>query len=67
MPPTRSARRVRAFRWRNFTVNASTTVALPYGTWTLQITGKTPVGSWPVVTLDPRVATTATANVKITS
>jgi type II secretory pathway pseudopilin PulG len=51
----------------SFTVNASTTIALPYGTWTLQISGKTPVGSWPVVTLDPRVTTTATANVKITS
>ena len=51
----------------SFTVNASTTIALPYGTWTLQVTGKTPVGSWPVVTLDPRVTTTATANVKITT
>jgi prepilin-type N-terminal cleavage/methylation domain-containing protein len=51
----------------SFTVNASTTIALPYGTWTLQASGKTPVGSWPVVTLDPRVTTTATANVAITS
>ena len=51
----------------SFTVNGSTTVALPYGTWTLQVTGKTPVGSWPVVTLDPRVPTTATANVKTTT
>ena len=49
----------------SFTVNGSTTIALPYGTWTLQVTGKSPVGSWPVVTLDPRVTTTATANVKI--
>jgi type II secretory pathway pseudopilin PulG len=51
----------------SFTVNASTTVALPYGTWTLQISGKTPVGSWPVVVLDPRSTGTVTANVKITS
>ena len=48
-----------------FTVNASTTIALPYGTWSLQISGKSPVGSWPTVALDPRVATTAVANVKI--
>ena len=49
----------------SFTTNGSTTVALPYGTWTLQVTGKTPVGSWPVVTLDPRSSSTVTANVNI--
>ena len=48
-----------------FTVNATTTIALPYGTWSLQISGKSPVGSWPTVVLDPRVATTTVANVKI--
>jgi prepilin-type N-terminal cleavage/methylation domain-containing protein len=51
----------------SFTVNGSTTVALPYGTWTLQAAGKTPVGSWPVVTLDPRSSATVNATVSITS
>jgi hypothetical protein len=50
----------------SFTVNGSTTVALPYGTWTLQVTGKSPVGSWPVVVLDPRASGIVTANVAIT-
>ena len=36
-----------------FTTSTSTLVALPYGTWTLKITGKSPVGSWPVIALDP--------------
>ena len=49
----------------SFTVNGTATIALPYGTWTLQVTGKSPVGSWPVVVLDPRVTTTTVANVKI--
>lgn len=48
-----------------FTVSGSTTIALPYGTWTLQISGKTPVGSWPTVTLDPRSSSTVNANVNI--
>lgn len=47
------------------TVSGSTLVALPYGTWTLQASGKTPVGSWPVVALDPRSSATTTANVNI--
>lgn len=49
----------------SFTTNGSTTVALPYGTWTLQVSGKTPVGSWPVVTLDPRSNSIVNANVNI--
>jgi hypothetical protein len=32
--------------------------ALPYGTWTITVTGKTPKPSWPLVVLDPRSATT---------
>jgi len=33
-------------------------VLLPYGKWTLQVSGKTLQSgkTWPVVTLDPRVA-----------
>lgn len=40
-------------------------VALPYGTWTLKVVGKTPVGAWPQVVLDPRSATTTNAVVQI--
>jgi len=47
------------------TTSTSTLVALPYGTWTLKINGKSPVGSWPVVMLDPRSTTTVPANVSI--
>jgi len=52
-----------------FTVNSATptAIALPYGTWTLQIPGKTPVGSWPTVVLDPRASGPVSATVKITS
>jgi hypothetical protein len=52
-----------------FTVNSAspTAIALPYGTWTLQISGKTPVGSWPTVVLDPRSSASVSATVKITS
>ncbi len=49
----------------SLTTSGTTTVALPYGTWTLQVSGKSPVGSWPVVTLDPRSAATTNANVSI--
>jgi type II secretory pathway pseudopilin PulG len=27
--------------------------ALPYGTWTITVDGRLPVGAWPVITLDP--------------
>ena len=40
-------------------------IALPYGTWTIKASGKTPIGSWPVVTLDPSATAAATANVSI--
>jgi prepilin-type N-terminal cleavage/methylation domain-containing protein len=40
-------------------------VALPYGTWTIKASGKTPVGSWPVVSLDPAATASSTANVSI--
>ncbi|MGZ6887450.1 MAG: prepilin-type N-terminal cleavage/methylation domain-containing protein [Acidimicrobiia bacterium] len=47
------------------TNTGSLLVALPFGTWTIKASGKTPVGSWPTVSLDPTSTTTATANVNI--
>lgn len=39
-------------------------VALPYGVWTLTVPGHTPLsGSWPTVTLDPRITGGYVANV----
>jgi type II secretory pathway pseudopilin PulG len=47
-----------------FTGAGSALVALPYGVWTLQVPGHTPLsGSWPTVTLDPRVTGMSVANV----
>ncbi len=40
-----------------FSGPATSLVALPYGTWTFQVSGGTPYsGSWPTVPLDPRVS-----------
>lgn len=38
--------------------------ALPYGNWTLTVTGRTPVATWPVATLDP-TGTTSTPTVTV--
>lgn len=39
-------------------------VALPYGVWTLTVPGQTPLsGTWPTVTLDPRITGGYVANV----
>jgi type II secretory pathway pseudopilin PulG len=39
-----------------FSGPATTLVALPYGSWTFQVSGASPyTGSWPTVALDPRV------------
>ncbi len=47
-----------------FTGPGTALVALPYGVWTLQVPGHTPLsGSWPTVTLDPRVSGGYVANV----
>ena len=49
-----------------FTATTGTAlIALPYGTWTIKASGKTPIGSWPVVTLDPSATAASTANVSI--
>jgi len=39
--------------------------ALPYGTWTLQVPGHSPVGSWPTFTLDPSGPSIVNATVQI--
>jgi hypothetical protein len=39
--------------------------ALPYGTWTLKVAGRTPVGAWPTVTLDPTASGVVTTEVKV--
>ncbi|MGZ4802643.1 MAG: carboxypeptidase regulatory-like domain-containing protein [Acidimicrobiia bacterium] len=42
----------------------SSLMALPYGTWTFSVTGASPYGgSWPTVTLDPRVSGVSVVNV----
>lgn len=32
------------------------TAALPYGTWTIKVTGRTVVGSWPIAVIDPALS-----------
>jgi hypothetical protein len=41
-------------------------VALPYGTWTFEVPGADPsAGTWPAVTLDPRISGSAVVNVEV--
>lgn len=40
-------------------------LAMPYGTWEIQVTGRSPAGAWPSVVLDPRVATTTNLTVDV--
>ncbi len=39
--------------------------ALPYGTWTIQVTGHSPAGSWPTLVLDPTSASAPTVAVAV--
>jgi len=41
------------------------TTALPYGTWTISVTGRSPQGSWPALVLDPTAATPPTQTVNV--
>ncbi len=40
-------------------------VALPYGTWRFEVSGRTPVGSWPVPVLSPLVANPQAVSVTV--
>jgi hypothetical protein len=49
-----------------FSSNTGTAlIALPYGTWTIKAQGKNPVGSWPVVVVNPTAGSLVSANVNI--
>ena len=39
--------------------------APPYGSWTVKVVGRTPVGAWPTITLDPTVPGVVTALVRV--
>lgn len=43
----------------------SLTTALPYGRWTISVTGRSPSGAWPALVLDPRASTTPTLQVNV--
>jgi hypothetical protein len=45
------------------TAAGSLTTALPFGTWKISVTGKSPLTTWPSLVLDPTVATTPTLEV----
>jgi hypothetical protein len=39
------------------------TTALPFGTWQITVTGKSPATTWPSVVLDPTLPATPTVTV----
>jgi hypothetical protein len=45
--------------------NGLVTMALPFGQWTIQLSGKTVIGSWPVASLDPSITTEIPVSVTI--
>jgi type II secretory pathway pseudopilin PulG len=50
------------------TTNASGLIkmALPFGSWQIQVVGKSPVSSWPQFSADPRVATATAVTANVT-
>jgi prepilin-type N-terminal cleavage/methylation domain-containing protein len=50
----------------SFTDSGLADVALPFGTWTFEVPGATaPSGTWPAVTIDPRIPGTSVVTVEI--
>jgi prepilin-type N-terminal cleavage/methylation domain-containing protein len=46
-------------------VNGKLQAALPYGTWTIQVTGHSPAGSWPTLVLDPNSGSAPTVTAQV--